>query len=242
MSPTLALIPAKGVSVQVPRKNWKPITSDGLNCTDLAYRIGFKVCDRAVASVDGFPNMRLPSVLWIQRPPNLPDTMLAVVQDALQQVPGPDDEIIVLLQPTSPLRTAETVKQAIQMLEDDPKATSVVSVSPSYPIEWSLRVDHRGRLARAIPAEWSDIGAEGLIMMPQRRQDCEPVYQRDGVVYAFRRTVTRHDTIYGSHPLPLFTPPEEALSIDTPADWEEAVKRLAARASVSAGSGVAGLR
>lgn len=207
VTPTLALIPAKRHSQGVPNKNWKPITPDGRSCTSLALGVGFATCQRVIESGDGLNQSGVwhnPERYYIQRPPDLPDTMLAVVQHALEQVPGPDDEIIVLLQPSSPLRTAETVRQAIQMLRDNPEATSVVSVSPSYPIEWSLWVSGGGYLY----TPW-DSGYVGLLRsLPTRRQACTPAYRRDGVVYAFRRkTLTVDGDIYGHFPLPLHTPP-----------------------------------
>jgi CMP-N,N'-diacetyllegionaminic acid synthase len=241
MSLTIALIPAKRHSVGVASKNWRPITSDGFHCVDLAVQV-------AKAALDPDDIRETVSFVWTDQPvalttcaygavahersKGLPDTMLAVVQDFLATVPGPDDEIIVLLQPSSPLRTAETVRKAIQMLVENPKADSVVSVSPSYPIDWLISVNHRGYLYRSA----SDCPSnEPLGAMGSRRQDCAVTYKRDGVVYAFRRsTVTKYGDIYGSNCLPLYTPPEEALSIDTPADWDEAVRRLQARASVQA--------
>lgn len=252
MSKTLALIPAKLHSVGVPNKNWKPIHPSGKNCVALAWLSAVGCVDHVVISTDQekyervMENKRrtreelgidmplngpngIAANTYIARPPNLPDTMLAVVQDALRQVPGDDDEIIVLLQPTSPLRTVATVRQAIQMLDEIPEADSVVSVSPAYPKEWLLAV-YDGRLEMS-DDHWDRL-FKRLEFLPDRRQDCQPVYKRDGVVYAFRRrTLNTHGNIYGVDARPLYTPPEEALSIDTPEDWDLAVTRLSARAT-----------
>lgn len=224
MTPTLALIPAKRRSEGVPDKNWIPL--EGLSCYHRALVTAEQTCDVVVTSSDadaGFLAARGVSGTLLRRPFS-DGPMLDVVRHVLEQVQGPDDEIVVLLQPTSPLRTAATVRQAIQMLQDDTRATSVVSVSPSYPCQWSLKIDGDGCLECAA-GRFSP-----LDNMPHRRQDCEPTYKRDGVVYAFvRKTLRDFGSIYGSHPLALFTPPEESLSIDTPEDWEEAVRRLNAR-------------
>ena len=241
MSQTLAIVPAKRNSTEVPDKNWKPIAPDGMNCVALAKHVAFHSCDRTVITTDhdkadGVMSSRRQSGLterWderehltiVGRPDGLctPEaSMLDVIRHALSVVPGPNDEIIVLLQPTSPLRTVETVKKAIQMLEEAGTAAhSVVSVSPSYPLEWSMTIsageleDHNGGCIGAFPA---------------RRQDCKPTYKRDGVVYAFRRTSPAiWGDIYGAVALPLHTPPAESLSIDTPEDWDEAVRRLKER-------------
>lgn len=231
-SHVLALIPAKHQSVGVPGKNWKPITPDGRSCVALAVSLADSLCLPIVVSVER-PE-RLPAhVMVARRPPDLPDTMLAVVQHALEAVPGPDDEIIVLLQPSSPLRTAETVTQAIWMLEGS-DASSVVSVSESYPVEWSLLIDYDRLeacdLSRGI--EYGDLPTRPIEQVPSRRQECRKTFKRDGVVYAFyRKNLRDYGNIYGPWPRPLYTPPAEALSIDTQADWDEAVRRLVSHSS-----------
>lgn len=134
MSSILALIPAKRHSAGVPDKNWKPIAPDGRSCLDLAVSVAEAVADRVVLSSDATLETAMAGTV-ISRRPGLPDTMRDVVADALSQVAGPDDEVVVLLQPTSPLRTVDTVSRAIQMLRDDPTADSVVSVSSTTPME-----------------------------------------------------------------------------------------------------------
>jgi N-acylneuraminate cytidylyltransferase len=195
--------------------------------------VGRAACDLVVLSSDIVESSQGGGTL--KRPAELcqPDTpMIEVVKHALAHMPGEDDQIIVLLQPTSPLRTVETVKQAIQMLEDGGEFThSIVSVSPSYPKAWTLDVLEHGLI------RCSDEGYWNLGEMPTRRQDCTPSYKRDGVVYAFRRSTIdecRPQSIYGWQSYALHTPPAESLSIDTPEDWDEAVRRL--RAAAATGS------
>jgi len=60
-----------------------------------------------------------------------------------------------------------------------------------------------------------------------RRQDARPAYSRDGTVYAFRRsTVEKSGGIYGGDCRPLLIDPSDSLSIDSPADWDEAERLL----------------
>jgi CMP-N-acetylneuraminic acid synthetase len=63
-----------------------------------------------------------------------------------------------------------------------------------------------------------------------RRQDARPAYSRDGTVYAFRRsTIERFGGIYGDDCRPLLIDATESISIDSPADWDEAERLLARR-------------
>ena len=63
-----------------------------------------------------------------------------------------------------------------------------------------------------------------------RRQDARAAYSRDGTVYAFRRsTLERTGGIYGEDCRPLLIDACDSLSIDSPADWDEAERLLAGR-------------
>ena len=147
--------------------------------------------------------------------------MLPVVQHALQSLTseGWVPDLIVLLQPTSPLRRPEHIARAVRQLRET-DADSVVTVtelprhmSPDY----VMRLEN-GFLRPFLP--------EGQRVA--RRQDARPAYIRDGTVYAFRRaTLDAFGNIYGEHCRPLVLDPVESLSIDTPADWDTAERILA---------------
>ena len=210
----LAIIPARHGSLGIPGKNFKELLPD---VTPVSLAIA---CARGAgipwvlttdAPVHG-PNI-------IHRPPALAtDTtsMLAVVEHVLSVVPGPPDELILLLQPTSPLRQVKHLRAAIKLLRG---VDSVVSVRPTaHP--GSVCTITRGRL---VP--WCGTWAS----MPTRRQQLAPVYQRDGTVYVFwRRTVTEQGSLYGRRCRPLVLPASESLTLDTPEDWDEAKWRMRA--------------
>jgi CMP-N-acetylneuraminic acid synthetase len=149
--------------------------------------------------------------------------MLPVVRHAIDTLSagGWTPDVIVLLQPTSPLRRPSHVRDAVTMLRDT-KADSVVTVvelprhlSPDY----VMRIDD-GVLRPFLP--------DGARLT--RRQDARPAYSRDGTVYAcWRATLDRWGTIYGERCQPLIVNAADSLSIDTPDDWAEAERRLAER-------------
>jgi CMP-N-acetylneuraminic acid synthetase len=146
--------------------------------------------------------------------------MLPVVRHAIDTLSagGWAPDVIVLLQPTSPLRRPSHVRDAVTMLRET-KADSVVTVvelprhlSPDY----VMRIDD-GVLRPFLP--------DGARLT--RRQDARPAYSRDGTVYAcWRATLDRWGTIYGERCLPLIVNAADSLSIDTPDDWAEAERRL----------------
>jgi len=149
--------------------------------------------------------------------------MVPVVEHALTEVSRHDcsPDIVVLLQPTSPLRRPDHIRDAVSMLRDT-GADSVVTVvelprqlSPDY----VMRIEG-GRLKAFLP--------DGARIT--RRQDARPAYSRDGTVYAFRRsTIERTGGIYGEDCRPLLIDARDSLSIDSPADWDEAERLLTRR-------------
>ena len=143
--------------------------------------------------------------------------MIDVVRDVLARVPGPDDEIILLVQPTQPLREPKHLTEAIRLMEND--AGSVVSVTETTQPEKSYRIES-GIL--------TPVSLDGTI---ERRQDMPLAYRRDGTVYSWRRGKRYFDT----YATPLVIPKSETCELDTPDDWAIAEVRLAAKeASVRA--------
>ncbi|NOT25596.1 MAG: acylneuraminate cytidylyltransferase family protein [Acidobacteria bacterium] len=231
MSGVLALVPARGGSKGIPDKNIRPLA--GRTLLEYAARVAAEsgVIDRIVLSTDSDriaeEGRRVGLEVPFMRPATLAgdDTpMLPVIEHAVDFVAqhGWEPEIVVLLQPTSPLRTAGHIQTAIRELRDS-GADSVVTVlelprhlSPDY----VMRVED-GRLVPFLP--------DG--MRVTRRQDARLAFVRDGTVYAFwTKTLRNAGTIYGDVCRPLVIPAEVSITIDSPDDWREAERRIAAKA------------
>lgn len=232
----LALIPARSGSKGIPGKNLRTLGGKTLiqHAVDCAYAA--RVSKVAVSSdiylhTSTFTNGVGHQSIHLARPPDLAqdDTpMVAVVRHVLEQIPGPDDQVIVLLQPTQPFRTPAHVQAAIALLRET-QADSVVSVvelPKTHHPEFQI-VKAGGRLfLYESPNAWS----WQQLLLPQRRQDVDPTYIRDGTVYAFwRQTVSRHGTIYGQDVRPLIIPAEESCELDTEADWQQVEARWRAQ-------------
>lgn len=146
--------------------------------------------------------------------------MLPVIRHTVETLAaaGWTAEIIVLLQPTSPLRRPAHIQDVVNRLRSS-NADSVVTavevprhLSPDY----VMRIEN-GLLKPFLP--------EGERVT--RRQDARPAYSRDGTAYAFwRATIERFGNIYGDRCEPLVIDAADSLSIDSPADWAEAERRL----------------
>jgi CMP-N,N'-diacetyllegionaminic acid synthase len=226
----MGLVPARGGSKGVPGKNVRVLAGHTLlEYTARAARDS-GVIDRMIVSTDSaevadagrragleVPFMR-PAVLAADDTPMLPVIEHAIAETART---GWTPDIVVLLQPTSPLRRGSHVRDAVNMLRDT-RADSVVTVaevprhlSPDY----VMRIDD-GRLNPFLP--------EGARVT--RRQDARVAYYREGTAYAFwRTTLERFGGIYGDDCRPQVLQRGESLSIDTEDDWNEAERLLAGR-------------
>ena len=146
--------------------------------------------------------------------------MLPVVEHALVALEqdGWVADIVVLLQPTSPLRRPEHIRDAVQQLRDSgaDSVVSVVELPRHFSPDYVMRM-HGDRLEPFL-AGGKDV---------TRRQDARAAFARDGTVYAFwSRTVRDTHSIYGRDCRPLILSAADSITIDTQSDWAEAERRL----------------
>ncbi len=225
----LGLVPARGGSKGLPGKNTLPLHGKPLLAYAVEAAAGSGVIDRTVLSTDSEEIAAVGRAWGLEvpflRPPTLAadDTpMLPVIAHAVRYLDeqGWEPDIIVLLQPTSPLRTPAHIRRSVELLQET-GADSVVGVlelprhlSPDY----VMRVDESGRLVPFLP--------EGARIT--RRQDARVACVRDGTVYTFwRRTLLEQQSIYGRDCRPMVVSALESLTIDGPEDWADAERRMA---------------
>jgi CMP-N-acetylneuraminic acid synthetase len=227
----LAIVPARAGSKGVPGKNLRPLAGRLLleYAAEAARRSG--VVDRTILSTDSpeiaAAGRRIGMEVPFLRPTELStdeSPMLGVIHHAIRVLEerGWTPGIIVLLQPTSPLRQPGHVRQAVELL----RATGADSVVTVVEVPKHLSPDYVMRIENGVLRPFLPEGA-GVT----RRQDARAAFSRDGTVYAFRRdALDRHGSIYGDDCRPLVIPAAESLSIDTPEDWEQAERLLARKA------------
>ena len=227
MTAPLAIIPARVGSKGVPGKNFTPIHGRSLvqravDCANEA-GVGFPILTTdemwTVTLVQGCSYLPRPSSLAQDDTP-----MIDVVRHVLDAVPGPGDQVVVLLQPTSALRTPEHIRLALAMLEEP--WTSVVSVVP-VPRMYSPDLVCVVRGADLVPSLCEFVNGPPEWDVVTRRQDAVTGYRRDGTVYVTTRgSIARSGNLYGDRVCPFILPASESLTVDTPEDWAEAERRL----------------
>ncbi len=230
----LAVVPARGGSKGIGLKNLRPV--QGL---PIVARVGDCVMavpeiDRAVVSTDHEEIAAVAEAAGLAAPFRRPEAIsgdrigdIDVLSHALAEMERIDArryDIVLMLQPTSPLRRPEHVVAALGMLvESDWDAVWTVSESDSkaHPLKQLTVSD--GRLDH-----WDERGA-GIVA----RQQLEPVYHRNGVAYAItRECLAEQKTILGARTGALVLD-GYFVSIDT--EWDiELVEFILARQAAAA--------
>jgi CMP-N-acetylneuraminic acid synthetase len=230
VSHVLGIVPARGGSKGVPGKNVRLLAGRTLLDYTASAATASGVLDRVVLSTDSeeiadagrragldVPFMRPASLAQDDTP------MLPVIQHAITTLTesGWTPDVIVLLQPTSPLRRPWHIRDAVTALRET-KADSVVTV---VELPRHLSPDYVMRIEDGLLRPFLPDGARVT-----RRQDARAAYSRDGTVYAcWRATIDRFRSLYGERCHPLIVSAADSLSIDSLDDWTEAERRLAGR-------------
>ena len=212
----MGLIPARGGSKGIPRKNLAPVGGKPLLAWTVdAARAAGELTD-VVVSTDDDEIAAAAGVEVLRRPPELAadeTPMLDVVRHAIGEL-SPD--VVVILQPTSPLRRAEHVDACVRLLLES-GADSVVSV---------VEVPHR-----FAPESLMDV-VDGRVVPrggARSRQEKTRVYARNGPAVLAIRVASLGDDLYGGDCRPFVMDERDSLDVDTEFDLELADLVLRAR-------------
>lgn len=211
----IALIPARGGSKGIARKNIRNFAGKPLIAWTIEAALACRCFDRVVVSTDDKEIAAISVSAGAELPFMRPDelatdtaTSFAVAMHALEQLAEPV-EALVLLQPTSPLRRADDIQAALGRVAET-GAPSVVSVTrPDCHPNWLYRMRSDGKLDRY----------ERRARI-KRRQDLPPVYTPNGAIYYCRRNwLVATEDFVGVGTVGFEMPAERSIDIDTPSDW-----------------------
>ncbi len=179
MSKIVAIIPARGGSKGIPRKNIRLFCGKPLLQYSVESALHAKLLDKVFVSTEDkeiAEIARYSGAEVIDRPEELAGddiSTFAVLRHAAETLDFPD--VLVTLQPTSPLRTARHIDEAISLLDDD--VETVVGVCAAHDYCWRIE---------------NGYGKPDFDMrLP--RQKMPKQYVENGSVYVTRRSVITHN-------------------------------------------------
>jgi CMP-N-acetylneuraminic acid synthetase len=207
---TLGLIPARGGSKSVPRKNVRELAGKPVLAWTVETALACAALERVIVSTDdeeiaavaracGAEVLARPAELARDETPDLP-----VYRHALDEL-GDSYDAVAWLRPTAPLRAAEDVDAAVRLLEET-GADAVRSVCEAeHSPYWMGRLDGD----RLVPL---------LGEVPERRQLLPPVYRLNGAVDVVRCSSVG-DELFGGDVRAYVMPRERSIDLDTELDF-----------------------
>lgn len=218
----LAIIPAREGSKRVHQKNFRPFANTTLVDIAIQHAIGSECIRTIVLSSDSDQVLEIGAkytqVLPLKRPLELSDDLspaIDYVRHALQECESDEIkyEIVVILQPSSPLRTSEDIDACVQLLSLHPEADSCVSV---------VKVDHMIHPTKL--KKLNDLRLEPYYEEEAGRfasQDLPDVYVRNCAVYAtWRNDLEIRNDVIGNISLAHIMPDHTSFDINSMLDFE----------------------
>jgi N-acylneuraminate cytidylyltransferase len=225
----LAIIPARGGSKGIPRKNIRAFAGHPLISYSIAAGLQAETVTRVIVSTDDAEIAAAARKYGAETPFLRPAEFaqdqtldLPVFQHALQwleEMEGYVPEVVVQLRPTSPIRPRGLVDQAVRLLLQHTEADSVRGVIPAGQNPHKMwRIDPTsGQMVPLLEVE----GIAEPYNAP--RQILPPVYWQTGHVDAIRPAVMlQQASMSGRLILPVLIDPRFMVDIDNPWDWQRA--------------------
>jgi CMP-N-acetylneuraminic acid synthetase len=227
----IVIIPARGGSKGIPRKNIRSFGGYPLLAYSIAAGLAAETVQRVIVSTDDeeiaqvaqsfgaeVPFLR-PSEFAQDRTPDLPVFQHALSWLAENESYRPD--IVVQLRPTSPFRRVSHVDQAVYRLVERPQADSIRAVCVPFQNPFKMwRVEVDGFMRPLLETQFKE-----PYNMP--RQELPEVFWQTGYVdAAWADTITSKNSMTGDFILPLIIDPSEWIDIDSLDDWQRAERML----------------
>ncbi len=218
----MAIIPARSGSKGLPGKNIKLLGRKPLIAWSIEQAKTSKYIDEVIISTDGEEISRIAKELGGNVPFLRPATlaqdntpMIDVVAHVLNETEKPKGylpDFVVLLQPTSPLRTLADVDAAIEMLVTNKTANAVVSVTEvSESPYWMKTLTSEGFVEDFLRNK----------KIYNRRQDVPTVYRLNGAIYVCKTPILLKSRNFGpGNTLGYIMPEERSVDIDSIIDFK----------------------
>lgn len=219
----LIVVPARGGSKGIPHKNiyplkGKPLLEYTLEC---ALKAGIENADIVVSTDDGEIERvanKYPEIITIRRPKEISgdkastESALLHALDQMEHSKGKTYDIVITMQPTSPLRKPETVRMFIEAFQKDKEHDALLTLHETRSDHWVKITD---RFQRLYPEA------------PRRRQERQPLYIENSMLYATRAQALRDTkSVLGTCATGFVIDEIEGLDINVPLDLKIAAAYL----------------
>ena len=208
----IAIIPARGGSKGLPKKNMKIFNGKPLIQATIDAAKNSKFLDSVYVSTDDNEISDFSKSCGVESPflrpkdlagdESLINETLKYMITKLESEHSLKLDSVVLLQPTSPLRTAQDIDNAITMFNQK-SADSVISfVELDHPIAWNRKLDKDNRVQLIEDGSFSN------------RQEHDSTYYPNGAIYVLTKQMVMSDRFYSENTFAYLMPRERSVDID----------------------------
>lgn len=225
----LAIIPARGGSKGIPRKNIREFAGYPLIAYSIQAALNSRLVTRVIVSTDdeeiALVARQFGAEVPFMRPSDISQDItldLPVFQhvlDELAKTEGYQPDIVVQLRPTSPIRPDGLVDEAVQILFDHPEVDSVRGVVPSGQNPHKMwKIDPKSGMMQGL---LELAGIKEPYNAP--RQVLPETFWQTGHIDAIRpHVIMQQNSMSGKNILPVMIDPIYTVDIDKPTDWQRA--------------------
>nr|WP_298113578.1 pseudaminic acid cytidylyltransferase [uncultured Pseudomonas sp.] len=214
----LAIIPARGGSKRIPRKNIKPFCGKPMIAWSIEAARASACFDHIVVSTDDAEIAAVAreygAAVPFIRPAELADDhtgTIPVIRHAIEWFIGQGEAVeqVCCIYATAPFVGAEDIQRGGQMLEETGSDYAFSVTSYAFPIQRAIRITERGRIAMFNPEHFNT-----------RSQDLEEAYHDAGQFYwGLANAWLQGKMIFSPDSVPIRLPRHRVQDIDTPEDW-----------------------
>lgn len=217
----LAVIPARGGSKRIPRKNLKEFCGKPMIAWSIEAALASGAFDDVIVSTEDEEiaslAARLGASVPFRRPPELADdhaTTIPVIRHAVQwyATHRRPPAAVCCLYATAPFVRPADLQRGLSLLQDSGASYAFTVTNYPFPVQRAIRITAAGRIEMLHPEHFNT-----------RSQDLEAAYHDAGQFYWGRADAwLAGKVIYGPDAVPLLLPRWRVQDIDTPDDWRRA--------------------
>ena len=220
MAKAVAIIPARGGSKRIPRKNIKPFYGKPLIAYSIEVALESELFDKVVVTTDDEEIAAIATSYGAKapfiRPRELSDDFTGtadVIAHALEylQSQGEKYDLVCTIYATAPLLQARYLMEGYNALQNSTAIHAFSATSMPFPIQRTFKLNKDGRCEMFTPEHYMT-----------RSQDLEEAYQDAGQFYWSRVGNTSGEIMFGKDSIPVILPRHLVQDIDTLEDWQRA--------------------
>jgi len=216
----VAIIPARGGSKRIPRKNIKNFFDKPLIAYSIQIALESQLFEKVIVSTDDAEIAKIAQEYGAEvpflRPQELSDDFSgteAVVSHALEYLKSHGEEynFSCTIYATAPLLQAKYLKEGLEKLKYSNAVHTFSATSMPFPIQRTFKIDRHGRCKMFTPEHYMS-----------RSQDLEEAYQDAGQFYWSSLNTSSSEILFGKDSIPIILPRHLVQDIDTLEDWKRA--------------------